>query len=80
MLSERYYSLVEDVKQIKPARKQEPSRGYWILKRYDVLPLQCCEKVKLNHYQIKKKNVKLFIHVEELFEILYSTHLLIRYG
>uniref|UniRef100_A0A8C5Q829 Integrase catalytic domain-containing protein n=1 Tax=Leptobrachium leishanense TaxID=445787 RepID=A0A8C5Q829_9ANUR len=50
-----------------------------IIQRYDVLTVQGCEKL-IAPLSDARKSVTKFVHAEELFDILYSTHLSIGHG
>uniref|UniRef100_A0A8C4SWK5 Integrase catalytic domain-containing protein n=1 Tax=Erpetoichthys calabaricus TaxID=27687 RepID=A0A8C4SWK5_ERPCA len=47
--------------------------------KYDVLTVQGCEKL-IEPLSDARESVKKFVHAEELFDILYSTHLSICHG
>ncbi|XP_063290440.1 zinc finger protein 420-like [Pelobates fuscus] len=79
MTKRKYDSIIEDVKRIKVSKKKESSRDYRIIQRYDVLTVQGCEKLIAPLSDVRE-SVKKFVHAEELFDILYSTHLSIGHG
>lgn len=79
MTKRKYDSIIEDVKRIKVSKKKESSRDYRIIQRYDVLTVQGCEKL-IKPLSDARERVKKFVHAEELFDILYSTHLSIGHG
>jgi len=76
---EKYLSLIDDVKRIKNTNIKKCSKDYRILKRYDVLSIQGSEKL-IKPLSAENEEVKLFVFVEELFDILYSAHLSIGHG
>uniref|UniRef100_A0A8C4XBG1 Integrase catalytic domain-containing protein n=1 Tax=Erpetoichthys calabaricus TaxID=27687 RepID=A0A8C4XBG1_ERPCA len=53
--------------------------NYRIIQWYDVLTVQGCEKL-IEPLSDARESVKKFVHAEELFDILYSTHLSIGHG
>uniref|UniRef100_A0A8C4SKZ6 Integrase catalytic domain-containing protein n=1 Tax=Erpetoichthys calabaricus TaxID=27687 RepID=A0A8C4SKZ6_ERPCA len=79
MTKRKYDSIIEDVKRIKVSKKKESSRDYRIIQRYYVLTVQGCEKL-IEPLSDARESVKKFVHAEELFDILYSTHLSIGHG
>ncbi|XP_053545703.1 KRAB-A domain-containing protein 2 [Bombina bombina] len=79
MTKRKYDSIIEDVKRIKVYKNKESSRDYRTIERDDVLTVQGCEKL-IEPLSDAQESVKKFVHAEELFDILYSTHLSIGHG
>ena len=76
---DRYLSLIEDVKRIKSMTKRESSRGYKHLKWYEVLSIQGTEKL-IKPLIDDNQKVKLYVHGEKQFDIMYSTRVSIGHG
>ncbi|GIY69367.1 SCAN domain-containing protein 3 [Caerostris darwini] len=70
----KYDSIIADVKRIKTSNKKESPRDYRIIKKYDVLTVQGCEKLIVPRSDAAEEGVKKFVHAEELFDVLDSTH------
>lgn len=75
----KYNSLIEDVKRIKLSKKKDSPRDYKIMKRYDILTIQDCETL-IKPLCDSQESVLKFVHSEELFAILHSTHVAIGHG
>lgn len=75
----KYDSLIEDVKRIKVSKKKDSSRDYKLIKRYDVLTVKGSD-ILIEPLSDDQETVKKFVHSEELFDVLYSTHLSIGHG
>ena len=57
---------------MKSMAKRESSQGYKHLKWYEVFSIQVTEKLIKPHTDDNQK-VKLYVHIEEQFDIMYST-------
>lgn len=76
MTTERYTQLINDVKSAKSAQKKE-NRHFWLLKHYDTVYVGNVDKLIA---PIADEKVLYYVTVEELFEVLYETHLSIGHG
>ncbi|GBM33452.1 KRAB-A domain-containing protein 2 [Araneus ventricosus] len=79
MTKQKYDSIIEDVKRIKVSKKKESSRDYRIIERYDVLTVQGCDKL-IEPLSDVRQSVKMFVHADELFDVLCFAHLSIGHG
>lgn len=79
MTKRKYDSIIEDVKRIKIFKKKESPRDYRIIERYDVVTEQGCETL-IEPMSDVLGTVKKFVHAEELFDMLYSSHLSTGHG
>lgn len=79
MTSEKYHSLVKDLLAVKNGFQKKTPREYWLLNHYDVLIVQGKEKLIV---PLKENNSHVIFYVkdEELFDVLYETHVFIGHG
>ncbi|GBM38984.1 hypothetical protein AVEN_271086-1 [Araneus ventricosus] len=63
MTKRKNVSVIEDVKRIKVFKKKESSRDYRIIRRYDVLTVQGCEKL-IEPLSDARESVEKFVHAE----------------
>lgn len=75
----KYDSIIDDVKRIKIFKKKESPRDYKLIERYDVVTEHGCETL-IEPMSDVLGTVKKFVYAEELFDILYSSHLSTGHG
>ena len=76
---DKYLSLIEDVKCMKSMAKRESSQGYKHMEWYEVFSIQGTEKL-IKPLTDDNQKVKLYVHSEEQFDIIYSTRVSIGHG
>ena len=76
MTKEKYENLIKEVKEAKSNNKKI-NRHYWLLKHYDILTQAGKEHLI---FPIKNEKILYYTPVEQIFEILFSTHESIDHG
>lgn len=74
----KYDALIDDVLRVKREGCKIP-RDYWLLKRYDVWELGDCKKL-IFPLDRPDDDIVYYVAVDELFSVLYETHLAIGHG
>lgn len=78
LTNDKYTKLIKDVKNAKEHGKKQP-RDYWLLQHYDILVIGGIEKL-IVPMKKSKFGVVFYVEKDELFDILYNTHLAVGHG
>lgn len=78
LTKEKYFAIIEDVKQAKSKQKKK-SIDYRRIKKYDVIEVHGKEKL-IAPVTGDNSVILYYVHAEELFDLLHDTHLKIGHG
>lgn len=73
LTTEKYDSIVADIKRIKALKTLVSPPDYRLIEKYDILHVRGRDKL-IKPKTPSEKYPKIYVHSDELFDILYATH------